>query len=412
MPYKDVSVKVLSQDDAYATVEVHAMLRPDAEKPWDEQVRTLQFALVSGQWKVSKTDSFASVAGLATATAQAQIAAATATAGMEARFQSDARGANLSAVHMLSATEGWALGENVMLHYTGGEWVPQRIPDTMPGGRVHGTQGLRDIYMLSANDGWIVGGDPASNGAIEYNVAFILHYDGTQWSTVGELPEAGKGYTLTAIDMVSPTEGWAVGNNTILHYTTASTGGSTGAGGGMGTWEKVKSPGDGNYALYDIKMVSADEGWATGRSGIMLHYKGGTWSQVESNVHDHMYTLAVVSSSDVWALGDYGHTTHYDGTAWTEPNLALNWSNNLQFRGASFSSPADGWAVDKWGGRFLHFSNGKWQELEESLSPKRNNSRAEGLYGIFMLSAEEGWAVGAEGLVLHYIDGKWTEFKR
>ncbi len=410
VPYKDVSIQVLSQDDAYATVEVHAMLRPDADKPWDEHVRTLQFAMVSGQWKVSKTAGFVSLAGQATATAQAQIAGATATAGMEARFRQDARSAKLDAVHMLSATEGWAIGENVILHYTGGEWVPQRIPDTMPG--VHGTHGLRDIYMLSGSDGWIVGGNPASNGAIEYNEAFILHYDGTQWSTVGELPEDGKGYTLTAVDMVSPTEGWAVGNNTILHYTTPSNGGTEGAGGGRGRWEKVKSPGDENYALYDIKMVSADEGWATGGSGIM-HYKDGTWSEVERGVQEGMYCLAVISADDVWALGSYGHATHYDGTAWTAQNLDPDaMSSRLRLWGASFSSSSDGWAVDSTDGALLHYSDGKWQKLDKSLRPTREYGRSSDLNDIYMLPTGEGWAVGAEGWILHYIDGKWEEIKR
>ena len=400
-PYKDVSIKVLSQDDAYATVEVHVMLRLTADSPWDENVATLEFALVNGQWKVSKTATFASVAGQATTTAQAQIAGATATAGMEARILRDARVADLHAIHMLSATEGWALGRDVILHYTGGVWAPQSIPP----GLMQGSHGLIDIYMHSASDGWIVGGHAAPNGALQYNDAFVLHYDGSQWSQVGALPGDGKGYILASIDMVSPTEGWAVGNSTILHYTTNSTEAA-------GKWESVKAPGERNYHLLDVKMVSASEGWATGGNGVMLHYTGEEWIMVESGVHDHMYCLAVVSPTDVWALGDYGHATHYDGKSWTEPDLALNWSNYFRFRGASFSSPSDGWAVDEGRGKFLHFSNGKWQELEETLSPKRNKVGGEGLSGIHMLSSEEGWAVGEGGAILYFTNGKWEEIKR
>lgn len=161
-------------------------------------------------------------------------------------------------------------------------------------------------------------------------------------------------------------------------------------------------------------MVSADEGWATGGGGIMLHYKGGTWSQVESGVHDHMYTLAVGSSTNVWALGAYANATHYDGTTWMAQNLDPDamFSSRLTLRGASFSSSSDGWAVDSTDGVLLHYSDGKWQRLDDSLRPKRGNGKANDLNDIFMLPTGEGWAVGGEGWILHYIDGKWGEIKR
>jgi photosystem II stability/assembly factor-like uncharacterized protein len=400
-PYKDVEIKVVSQDDAYATLEVHAMLRIDADSPWDEHVVTLQFARVSGQWKVSKEGSFISLAGQATTTAQAQVAQLTATAQDNISFRETARTADLLAIHMLNPSEGWAIGEGVILHYTGGTgtWEPQH----MPGGRP------RDVNMLSGNDGWIVGGTFPSNGIAKYSSAMILHYNGTAWSTVEDIPADGKGYVLTAIDMVSPTEGWAVGTDTILHYTVDATG-STG-----GKWESVKPNIDEEYTLYDIKMISAEEGWATGWGGVIMRYTDGAWSKVESGVQDAMFSLAVVSPTDIWVVGDNAHATHYDGKTWSPSNLdpdAFIWSK-FNLRGVAFTSSDDGWAVDRDSGTFFRYNNGTWTRLEGDLAPQRvDKSGPTGLNDIIMLPTGEGWAVGNKGSILHFSNGKWEEVKR
>ena len=55
---------------------------------------------------------------------------------------------------------------------------------------------------------------------------------------------------LYGISMVSPNEGWAVGQEvTLLHYQD-------------GNWSVVASPVPATMSLGEITMVSADEGWA------------------------------------------------------------------------------------------------------------------------------------------------------
>ena len=57
--------------------------------------------------------------------------------------------------------------------------------------------------MFRANDVWAVGGDD------------IIHWDGSSWSRLDVLVPAN----LYDIDMLSATEGWAVGaNGTIMHF--------------------------------------------------------------------------------------------------------------------------------------------------------------------------------------------------
>ncbi len=89
---------------------------------------------------------------------------------------------------------------------------------------------------------------------------------------------------------------------------------------------------------------------------------------------------------------------------------------NLYLNGVSMSSPSEGWAVGevKTGtgdnaparGAIMHYHNGRWRR--DTTAPD-----IPALNAVFMLSADEGWAVGGtytptdKGIILHYSSGKW-----
>jgi hypothetical protein len=67
-----------------------------------------------------------------------------------------------------------------------------------------------------------------------------------------------EGSVLTAIDMVSASDGWAVGSNgRIYHYS-------------GGTWTLHTTTTEGSY-LTAIDMVDASDGWAVGEGGLIYH---------------------------------------------------------------------------------------------------------------------------------------------
>ena len=79
--------------------------------------------------------------------------------------------------------------------------------------------------------------------------------------------------------MVSPSEGWAVGTDTFLHYVN-------------GQWSSVSGP-TAHYVLTSIAMVSPSDGWAEGtntstgdgnNSNLLLHYTGGQWKIVSGPI--------------------------------------------------------------------------------------------------------------------------------
>jgi len=159
-----------------------------------------------------------------------------------------------------------------------------------------------------------------------------------------------------------------------------------------------------NYILRGIDMVSPSLGWAVGTNnpdnqhGILLKYMAGQW--VDIGIHDvHSINSVFMNSADEgWAVGSQGDIIHYNGDQWSK---AANFVDQ-QLNSVSLTAVGEGWAVGN-GGLILSLHGGKWAKYP--LSPTNENLRT-----VYMISAAEGWAVGGEdggGVFIHYKDGKW-----
>jgi hypothetical protein len=170
-----------------------------------------------------------------------------------------------SSVAMVSATEGWAVGDNgAILHYIDGTWQGVNSPTT---------ENLNSVAMVSASEGWAVGRD-----------GVILHYTNGVWQEVS----SPRDDYLYSVAMISATEGWAVGNYTILHYIN-------------GAWQDAMG---GSPARSSVAMVSATEGWAVGFGGYIEHYTNGSWQQyLDFPTFLPLWSVAMVSASEGWAVG-------------------------------------------------------------------------------------------------------------
>src|SRR5262249_15991512 len=96
----------------------------------------------------------------------------------------------------------------------------------------------------------------------------------------------------------------------------------------LGSWTVVPTPnpaGGGQNILNAIAMVSPSDGWAVGEGqyeSLAEHWNGSVWSIVPSpnlQTLTDMKGVAAVSSTDVWAVGDnggVGMTMHWNGSAW------------------------------------------------------------------------------------------------
>jgi hypothetical protein len=209
----------------------------------------------------------------------------------------------------VSANECWAVGTNsTVLKWDGSIWAS--VPPNLPAA----TDDLLSIQMLSSTDGWAVGceAEPGPVAGACDNPR-IIRWNGIAWSqfTPGVGTPAGLG-GLRSVFMLSPTNGWAVGDEpagadntgTILHWD-------------GNQWRRVPGP-TVNAAgfLARVFMVAADNGWAVGYDpvtllSVIIHWDGLTWNVISTppippTLSMPLNSLYLVAPLDGWAVGGFG----------------------------------------------------------------------------------------------------------
>lgn len=250
----------------------------------------------------------------------------------------------LTRVQMLSASDGWAVGDfngtdsSGLLHYDGHTWTQQPLPASLNVGGGQNSVHLSGLSMLSASEGWAVGemlsytGQATPDSSPPLPSGLILHYVQGQWEVQSLLPDA----SVANISMISSSDGWAVGNTQRNTQRTMNGTPVTDVDGNPATtidtaglllhyngtaWTTVASPpasGNGNDQTFNnVALVSPADGWLSGAtvSGAsdMLHYDGTTWARVNipapSDINEtvrsyDIFSIAMISATEGWAVGE------------------------------------------------------------------------------------------------------------
>jgi len=197
-------------------------------------------------------------------------------------------------IFMLSENMGWRVGSNaVVLKWNGSCW--SEMNSATP-------SYLSSIYMLSENDGWAVGLARIvdyDNQTVE-NKGLVMRWDGSSWAEVSS-PTTNE---LYSVHMLSPQNGWAVGENgTILMWDGSS-------------WSEISSPT--NNDLQSVYMLSENEGWAVGSLGTILKWDGNNWATFQSPTQSWLSSVYMLSENEGWAVGSGGTILNWDGSTWSE----------------------------------------------------------------------------------------------
>ncbi len=195
--------------------------------------------------------------------------------------------------------------------------------------------------------------------------------------------------TLRGIWGTSANDVWAVGyHGKIVHYNGTS-------------WSNVSS--GTTEPLVGVWGASASNVWAVGGyNGTILHYNGTSWSSVlERGRPGIFFGVWGGSASDVWTVGGVDSVLHYNGTAWS------NFANATPtIFGIWGSSASDVWAVGyavNVGGTIIHYNGTTWSSFPNGTTPALS-----GLSGIWGSSASDVWATGDAGTILHYNGTSWS----
>jgi photosystem II stability/assembly factor-like uncharacterized protein len=136
---------------------------------------------------------------------------------------------------------------------------------------------------------------------------------------------------LASIDMVTGSDGWAVGaGGTIVRWN--------------GTlWSTFGSPT--SNALNGVDMISATNGFAVGNGGVIIRWNGTNWVTVTSPTTSNLRAVHMFNSTNGWAVGDGGVLIKWDGTNWSNYAGAPPTVKNLFDVILTSQNPHDGWIV-------------------------------------------------------------------
>jgi hypothetical protein len=233
---------------------------------------------------------------------------------------------------------------------------------------------LVDVHMLSSTDGIILGwADPQQGGS-------VYRWNGTNWSLFYATPTDPN-----RIDDLGPNSLWISGQSAIYHYNGAQ-------------WS---TPYTDTRNIFSIQMYTTGQGpggWAVGANQLIVGLSNGTWTVVDpSPAPQTLYHSSFTSPTDGWATGfaiTRTYILHWNGVQWshdfTLPDIYIDRLGMI--------SPTLGWgtsSVNDSVGKIYRFNGSTWTEDFQA---------SQGLRNIYMLSATEGWAVGEQGVMVHYYD--------
>ena len=276
---------------------------------------------------------------------------------------------------------------------------------------------FNDVAVRSASDAWVVG--EQADGQRHPNAA---HWNGMGWTTPDlPVPAGPQGqYGLSTVDTTGPNDVWAAGTDAsagpvFLHGTPAG-------------WLRVPSSGP-TGTVEDLDMLSASDGWAVGRTArgtgqpYVLRWQGGSWTSVTApKINGGLTAVHVVAADDVWAAGSRlepdgstsGLLLHWDGNVWAEAEglPQLPGVGDVAFDDVSAAASGDVWVVgagctgdDECTPLALHLGAGGWQVVPSDPTAVR-------LTGVVAFAADDVWVTGyvagaldAESVHIEHWDG-------
>ncbi|OFX88892.1 MAG: hypothetical protein A2W99_05355 [Bacteroidetes bacterium GWF2_33_16] len=122
---------------------------------------------------------------------------------------------------------------------------------------------FEDIWGIDSNNIYIVG-----------EKGIIIHYDGTEWSRLNDIPIK---QTLNSIWGSTEDNIFVVGDwGTILHFNGSN-------------WSLQESPTKEN--LFDIWGVNGTNIYAVGNNGTIIHYNGNIWESIDGKTNQDLLTV-------------------------------------------------------------------------------------------------------------------------
>jgi photosystem II stability/assembly factor-like uncharacterized protein len=322
----------------------------------------------------------------------------------------------LEDVEMVSATDGWAVGEGGTILYTpdgGLTWTRQTSGTTewLHGvsffDTLHGVAvGNAVLYTTNGGLTWSAGTRFGHLGTL-YGVDFVSL--NTAYASGGgvimKTTDGGSTWSpqnvpvlsfrnLVSVDFVNPNTGWAVGANGSIIATTN----------GGENWTLQSS--NTNNFFGGVSFVSATEGW-TVAGNVVLHTTNGgqTWTQQPVPQNTWVAPIHFVDALNGWAAGTQENIirTSDGGQTWVTQRGGTNTPFIYPFNGVSFGDALHGIAVGNAGTIVSTIDGGvTWRPVQGNYTSVPNR--------IFALDGNHAWSANSNAEILSTTDGgsRWS----
>ena len=206
-------------------------------------------------------------------------------------------------------------------HYDGSQWSVVTALAGVQFTHVSGTS--KDDVWLYGSEYWLT-----SFGAKES----VRHWNGQHWETV-DFPYYKPPLWITPAGDAWVAYTWCSQWDYVSRICMRSTGAiEQVAGLGKSSW-------NGNWAVSAIWGQSSVDLWAVGGftdgpGGLIAHRSEAGWAKVEITVPEQLSAISGSGANDVWAVGEHGAVLHFDGQRWTRER-----SGAARSLGAVFALP-------------------------------------------------------------------------
>jgi photosystem II stability/assembly factor-like uncharacterized protein len=285
-------------------------------------------------------------------------------------------GKDLNAVFFLDSKRGWVAGDGGVVMRTrdsGRTWMRQTVPTREP---------FNDVYFRNEENGYLLAASQV----------FTTEDGGETWAPAARFTAQNFGGEpeVYSVRFTSKKRGWIVGSLSRGESVIDSLVLSTDDGGA--SWQRQRVPV--RDELIHLDFDGDKRGWVVGSGGRVLHTRdgGATWVVQDSNTTAALYHVEFQGDERGWAVGERGTIlrTEDGGRTWraVPPRLRST------FLSVKFVNKEEGWIVGR-GGVILRTSDGGATWVQQESNTRQN------LYALFF-DKKGGWAVGGDGLVLHY----------
>jgi hypothetical protein len=218
----------------------------------------------------------------------------------------------------------------------------------------------------------------------------LLRFDGRDWEELssgrrlfgseGEPFSGGRRPRMsgTALWASSPDDVWMARGLRLVHWDGQQ---FSGNGGSAGLLNPVSA----------IWGSSAQNLWAVGPAGTLVHGDGTGWSVEASGTSEALTSVWGSGESDVWAVGTNGLVLHYDGATWAPVDTGIT----AWLTGVWVGAGGDVWIVG---------NGGIWRGNRGGFRPVPLGGDV-ALQGVWGDGAGSVWAVGTGGTILRFEPG-------